>query len=44
MWISQYVQGQPPVLLKNAGAYAQAKVEKKKKKEETVDDLGPPMD
>ena len=43
-WIFQYVEGQPPVTLKNAGAYAQAKVEKKKKKEETVDDLGPPMD
>ena len=42
-WISQYVEGQPPVALKNAGAYAQAKVEKKKKKE-AADDLGPPMD
>lgn len=41
-WISQYVEGQPPVLLKNAGAYAQAKTEKKKKKKD--DDLGPPMD
>ena len=32
-----------PVALKNAGAYAQAKVEKKKKKA-AADDLGPPMD
>jgi carboxymethylenebutenolidase len=44
MWISQYVEGHPPVLLKNAGAYAQAKVEKKKKKKEGADDLGPPME
>jgi carboxymethylenebutenolidase len=43
-WISQYVEGQPPIALKNAGAYAQAKVDKKKKKKETADDLGPPMD
>ena len=43
-WISQYVEGQPPILLKNAGAYAQAKVDKKKKKKETADDMGPPMD
>jgi carboxymethylenebutenolidase len=42
-WISQYVEGQPPVLLKNAGAYAQAKTEKKKKKK-SGDDLGPPME
>jgi carboxymethylenebutenolidase len=42
LWISQYVEGQPPVLLKNAGAYAQAKTEKKKKKKD--EDLGPPMD
>ncbi len=42
-WISQYVEGQPPILLKNAGAYAQAKTEKKKKKS-GGDDLGPPMD
>jgi carboxymethylenebutenolidase len=42
-WISQYVEGQPPIALKNAGAYAQAKVEKKKKKKEATDDLGPPM-
>lgn len=40
-WISQYVEGQPPVALKNAGAYAQAKTEKKKKKE-GAEDLGPP--
>jgi carboxymethylenebutenolidase len=43
-WISQYVEGQPPIALKNSGAYAQAKVDKKKKKKETADDLGPPMD
>lgn len=42
-WISQFVEGQPPVALKNAGAYAQAKVEKKKKKS-GGDDVGPPMD
>ncbi len=44
LWISQYVEGQPPIALKNAGAYAQAKVEKKKKKKEGADDLGPPME
>jgi carboxymethylenebutenolidase len=44
LWISQYVEGQPPIALKNAGAYAQAKVDKKKKKKETADDLGTPMD
>jgi carboxymethylenebutenolidase len=43
-WVSQYVEGQPPILLKNAGAYAQAKTEKKKKKKDSGDDLGPPMD
>jgi len=43
-WISQYVQGQAPIALKNSGAYAQAKVDKKKKKKEAADDLGPPMD
>jgi len=42
-WISQYVEGQKPILLKNAGAYAQAKTEKKKKKS-GGDDLGPPME
>lgn len=42
-WISQYVEGQPPIALKNAGAYAQAKTEKKKKKKE-ADDMGPPLD
>lgn len=42
-WISQYVEGQKPILLKNAGAYAQAKTEKKKRKKGN-DDLGPPMD
>ena len=31
-WVSQYVEGQPPIALKNAGAYAQQKAEKKKKK------------
>jgi len=40
-WISQYVEGQPPIALKNAGAYAQAKTEKKKKKS-GGDDMGPP--
>jgi carboxymethylenebutenolidase len=43
-WISQYVEGQPPVTLKNAGSYAQQKTDKKKKKKEAADDLGPPMD
>lgn len=43
-WVSQYVEGQPPILLKNAGSYAQAKTEKKKKKKEGGDDLGPPLD
>lgn len=42
-WISQYVVGQGPVLLKNAGAYAQAKTEKKGKKK-ADDDMGPPVD
>lgn len=42
-WISQFVEGQPPVALKNSGSYAQAKVEKKKKKS-GGDDMGPPMD
>jgi len=41
-WISQYVEGQPPIALKNAGAYAQQKVDKKKKKVD--DDMGPPLD
>lgn len=41
-WISQYVVGQGPVQLKNSGAYAQAKVERKGKKK--ADDMGPPMD
>lgn len=44
-WISQFVEGQGPVQLKNAGAYAQAKTEKKgKKKAAGGDDMGPPMD
>jgi carboxymethylenebutenolidase len=42
-WISQYVEGQPLITLKNAGAYAQAKTEKKKKKPSNADQ-GPPMD
>ena len=42
-WISQYVVGQPPISLKNAGAYALAKVDKKKKKK-ADDDMGPPME
>ncbi|MGJ5178367.1 dienelactone hydrolase family protein [Bradyrhizobium oligotrophicum] len=42
-WISQYVVGQPPIALKNAGAYALAKVDKKKKKK-ADDDMGPPAD
>ncbi len=42
-WISQYVVGQPPIALKNAGAYALAKTDKKKKKK-ADDDMGPPMD
>lgn len=41
-WISQYVEGQPPIQLKNAGSYAQAKSDKKKKKKSAADDLGPP--
>jgi carboxymethylenebutenolidase len=42
-WIGQYVVGQPPIQLKNAGSYAQAKTDKKKKKKESGgDDLGPP--
>lgn len=40
-WISQYVVGQQPIALKNAGSYAQAKVDKKKKKS-GGDDMGPP--
>ncbi len=40
-WISQYVEGQAPVLMKNAGAYAQAKTDKKAKKK-ADDDMGPP--
>jgi carboxymethylenebutenolidase len=38
-WISQYVVGQPPIQLKNAGSYAQSK---EKKKKSGGDDLGPP--
>ena len=40
-WISQYVEGQKPIALKNSGSYAQAKVDKKKKKA-SGDDMGPP--
>lgn len=40
-WIGQYVEGQPPILLKNAGAYAAAKTEKKKKPAAAMAD-GPP--
>jgi len=40
-WISQYVQGQQPIALKNSGSYAQAKVAKKKK-QSGGDDMGPP--
>ena len=43
-WISQYVEGQPPIALKNAGAYSAAKVEKKKKPKAGADDMGPPLD
>lgn len=39
-WVSQYVAGQPPIALKNAGIYAQQKVDKKKKK--PAEELGPP--
>jgi len=39
-WISQFVVGQGPVQMKNAGAYALAKTDKKKKKAD--DDVGPP--
>ncbi len=43
-WISQFVEGQGPIALKNSGNYAQAKVEKKKTKKPGGDDLGPPME
>jgi carboxymethylenebutenolidase len=43
-FVSQYLEGQRPIALKNSGAYAQAKVEKKKKKPAGGDDLGPPME
>lgn len=44
-FVSQFVVGQGPVQLKNAGSYAQAATDKKKKKKKTEggDDLGPPM-
>lgn len=40
-WISQYVEGQSPIMLKNAGAYAAAKTDKKKKPAKPTAD-GPP--
>jgi carboxymethylenebutenolidase len=43
-WLSQYIVGQPPIALKNSGAYAQAKVDKKKKTKSAADDMGPPAD
>lgn len=43
-WISQFVEGQPPIQMKNGGSYAQAKQDKKKKKKTSSDDMGPPMD
>jgi carboxymethylenebutenolidase len=43
-WLSQYVVGQQPILLKNAGAYAAQKNEKKKTKAAAADDMGPPLD
>lgn len=41
-WISQYVEGQPPIQLKNAGSYAMAKTDKKKKKPASPANDGPP--
>lgn len=44
-WLTQFIDGQPPVTLKNAGAYALAKTDKKKsKKKDAGDDLGPPTE
>jgi carboxymethylenebutenolidase len=44
-FVSQFVVGQAPILLKNAGSYAAAKVVKKKKKKAGGgDDMGPPAD
>jgi carboxymethylenebutenolidase len=43
-WISQFVVGQSPVQLKNAGAYVAQKTEKKKSKKPADDDMGPPLD
>jgi carboxymethylenebutenolidase len=40
--ISQYVEGQAPIALKNAGAYLSQKVEKKKKPATGAND-GPPL-
>lgn len=40
-WLNQFVVGQSPVQMKNAGAYAQAKTERKGKKK-SGDDMGPP--
>lgn len=42
-WMAQYVVGAPPAQMKNAGAYAQAKTEKKGKKKPEGDDMGPPL-
>jgi len=42
-WLSQYVVGQPRITMKNGGAYALAKVDKKKKKA-ADSDMGPPAD
>jgi carboxymethylenebutenolidase len=42
-WISQFVEGQAPIALKNSGSYAQQKVDKKKKKA-ADDDMGPPIE
>jgi carboxymethylenebutenolidase len=41
-WISQFVEGQSPIQLKNAGAYAQAKTDRKKKVAAAADDGPPP--
>ncbi|MEP9356691.1 dienelactone hydrolase family protein [Xanthobacter sp. KR7-65] len=43
-FVSQFVVGQGPIQLKNSGAYAQAKTEKKGKKKPEADDMGPPLD
>jgi carboxymethylenebutenolidase len=43
-WIAQFIEGPAPAVMKNAGAYAQQKQEKKKKSTPSSDDLGPPAD